>query len=124
MKFALFTFVAAVSVVSVTGDKDAFKIAKWCCFDSDEKCSDACAWINDCDVQAKFGKIPCKTFTLDAMGLMAVNGLNPWLQFNTIKQVPAACRANTNWKCCDADDGYGTLFGLCRSFFLSSSSSR
>merc|ERR1719491_1549071 len=44
-------------------------------------------------------------FTLEAMGLVAVDGVGPFGEV-TIAGVPALCREHTPFRCCDGGDGY------------------
>ena len=115
MKFSAAIAIFAATTGLVAAEKGPFGTAKWCCFDSNEKCGDACAAINDCQFQLDHGEISdindCKVFTLEAMGLTAIDtpagsgafGLNRTI---TIEEVPGVCREYTSYRCCDAMDGY------------------
>ena len=91
-------------------EKTDFDLAVWCCYDGNEVCSDACAWINDCQNQLDFAVATspmwaghtirdangCITFGLAANGLTAVeNGMNPIPGGSptiAIADVPAMCQ--------------------------------
>lgn len=93
-------------------EKTDFDLAVWCCYDGNEVCSDACAWINNCQNQLAFNvstspmwtghtirdasNNDCITFGLSDNNLQAAqNGMNPipgGSSTITIAEVPAMCR--------------------------------
>jgi hypothetical protein len=114
MKFTLAAVAAAASLAPfATGQmmpKSPFKVATWCCFDSNERCDDACAFINDCGNQEEYGMTgqdgECLTYTLEAMNLYARDGEGPDGEWHTIWEVPKWCRENTSYSCCEAKGVY------------------
>jgi len=112
LNLATFALLSGHAMAEPPADsKTLFEWSKWCCFDSNERCADACAFINNYDNQAAAAKLSegmtgeLTIFTLEAMGLVAVDGVGPFGEV-TIEGVPALCREHTPFRCCDGGDGY------------------
>lgn len=114
MKFSKITIMAAAFVASASAQdtKTVFQWAFWCCLDSNERCSDACEYINNCDNQAAAAMLSngmtgnCQTLTLEALNAAAVDTVDGPFGPVSIAGVPALCRDNTDFECCDGGDGY------------------